>query len=150
MGSGYKNLNIEKLVHKDDQKLFKSNILKSIKNKEIFKFEVRFKNVKNKYRWILANIVPRLSEQGEFIGLLGVGLDITERKEIETKLAESEAQFTEITSVIGDGIFMIDSDLKLKFSNPEFTNLLGYTADELKDKNIHNIIHNHNEGLDSK
>lgn len=150
VGSGYKNLNIEKLVHKDDQKLFKSNILKSIKNKEIFKFEVRFKNVKNKYRWILANIVPRLSEQGEFIGLLGVGLDITERKEIETKLAESEAQFTEITSVIGDGIFMIDSDLKLKFANPEFTNLLGYTADELKDKNIHNIIHNHNEGLDSK
>ena len=45
----------------------------------------------------------------EFIGVLGVGLDITERKEIETRLMESETQFNEITSVIGDGIFMMDA-----------------------------------------
>jgi PAS domain S-box-containing protein len=112
---------------------------------EALSCEIRMKNYEDEYKWILTNIVPRTSDEGKFIGVLGVGLDITERKEIETKLLESETQFTEITSVIGDGIFMIDSEWNLKFANPEFTNLLGYKEEELENKNIHDIIHRHDD-----
>ena len=40
---------------------------------------------------------------------------------------------------------MIDSDFSLKFANPEFSNLLGYSEEELEGVNIHDIIHSHGE-----
>ena len=142
LGDDFKGKTIKNYIHEDDLEFFKDNLKYAIQTKEVFSCEIRLKNQFEQYRWILINVVPRTSSDGEFIGLLGVGLDITERKEIETKLLESETQFTEITSVIGDGIFMIDSDWKLKFANPEFTNLLGYKSIDFEDENVHDIIHN--------
>ena len=136
---------IDKYIHIDDDDYFKYCLIQAIKTKTVSSLEVRLLNYKGEYRWILANIVPRFSEKNEFIGILAVGLDITERKSIENKLLESETQFTEITQVIGDGIFMIDSEYKLKFANPEFYNLLGYCEEELEGKNIHDLIHSHSE-----
>ncbi len=149
VGEGYERIAIQHYIHADDLEFFKDNLRQAISTKEPFKCEIRLKNTHDDYKWIFCNIVPRISANGEFIGVLGVGLDITDRKEIETKLLESETQFTEITSVIGDGIFMIDSNLNLQFANPEFTKLLGYTCEELEGKNIHDIIHNHDENQDS-
>ncbi len=130
---------INDYVHIDDLEYFKYNLITAIKTKKALSCEIRLLRDNSEYRWILTNIVPRFSDKNEFIGVLGVGLDITERKDIETKLLESETQFTEITSVIGDGIFMIDSNFYLKFANPEFSNLLGYSEEELEGKNIHDI-----------
>lgn len=140
---------IKKYMHADDLDYFKHNLVHAIKTRKGFSLELRLLNSDGEYRWIYTNVVPRFSANNEFIGILAVGLDITERKSIESKLLESETQFTEITAVIGDGIFMIDSNYKLKFANPEFYNLLGYTEAELEDKNIHNIIHSHGDNDDS-
>ena len=148
VGEFIEDSKLQDYLHEDDVDFFKYNLRQAIRTKEVLKCEIRLKNKQDEYRWILTNIVPRVSENGKFIGVLGVGLDITERKEIETKLLENETQFTEITSVIGDGIFMIDSDFNLQFANPEFSNLLGYNIEELKGKNIHDIIHNHNSDQD--
>lgn len=136
------NSKMTQVVHSDDLEFFKYNLLNTIKRREPNDCEFRFKDSSGEYRWILTNLVPRFVNN-EFIGILGVGLDITERKEIETKLLESETQFNEITSVIGDGIFMMDIDGILKFANPEFTNLLGYKESEIEELNVHNIINNH-------
>jgi len=138
------SLSMEHFVHPDDLDYFKYNLKQAIKGKQTNNCEIRFKDRDGNYKWILTNIVPRINGS-EFFGVLGVGLDITERKEIETKLFESETQFNEITSVIGDGIFMMDSDGILKFSNPEFSKLLGYTTEELEGKEIHDIIHKHDK-----
>jgi len=149
-GENFETKELPHFIHSDDVDFFKHNLRQVIKTKEVLSCEIRLKNTEGEYKWILTNIVPRISEKGSFIGVLGVGLDITERKQIETKLLESETKFTEITSVIGDGIFMIDSNWNLQFANPEFTKLIGYNSDELNDQNIHNIIHNHGKDQDSK
>ncbi len=149
VGSNYENKSIDQFIHVDDLEFFKYSLRQAIRTKEVINCEVRIKNSDGDYGWILTNIVPRISDVGEFIGILAVGLDITERKEIETKLLESETQFNEITSVIGDGIYMIDDNWNLQYANPEFTKLLGYTFEELKGENIHDIIHNHDESQDS-
>ena len=149
IGTANGNQALQEYVHEDDLDYFKDNLRNVIWKKETHTLEIRLKNSDGEFRWILTNIVPRVSEEGKFIGILGVGLDITDRKEIETRLMESETQFNEITSVIGDGIFMVDSDWKLQFANPEFTKLLGYSQDELEGKPIHNLIHDHGESEDS-
>ncbi len=136
---GKRNL-IDIIVHPDDLKFLKQFFRSIFKSRSKSSAEIRLKNSKDEYRWILMSVVPRILSNDEIIGFLGVGLDITERKLAEKKLLDSEAQFNEITSVVGEGIFLIDSDWNLKFANPEFENLLGYSLEELKDKNIQDIV----------
>ncbi|PID59869.1 MAG: hypothetical protein CR986_04835 [Ignavibacteriae bacterium] len=132
--------NLSSALHPDDYDFFKHNMLSAIKKNKQVSCELRIKNLENEYRWILADIVPRFSSEGKLLGMLGVGSDITDRKEIETKYLESETLLNEITSVVGDGIFLIDDEFKLQFANPEFENLLGYTFDELENKSTLNIL----------
>jgi PAS domain S-box-containing protein len=44
------------------------------------------------HRWLLTSKLPRRNEQGEIIGLLGIGHDITERKRQEAVLNETNRQ----------------------------------------------------------
>jgi len=147
-GDNYDDQTTLELVHSDDLDFFKYNLKQTIRKNQTSKCEIRLKDKNDDFRWILINLVPRFSEN-EFIGILGVGLDITDRKEIETRLLESETQFNEITSVIGDGIFMMDEKGSLKFANPEFKNLLGYTETDFEGMDIHDKIHKHVENQDS-
>ncbi len=133
---------IDIIVHPDDLKFLKQFFKSIFRSKGKSSSEIRLKNSNGQYRWILMSVVPRILSSGEIIGFLGVGIDITERKNTEKKLLESETQFNEITSVVGEGIFLIDNDWNLKFANPEFENILGYSLEELKNKNIESIIHN--------
>ena len=133
---------IDIIVHPDDLKFLKQFFKSIFKSKGKSSAEIRLKNFNGQYKWILMSVVPRILSSGEIIGFLGVGIDITERKNTEKKLLESETQFNEITSVVGEGIFLIDNNWNLKFANPEFENILGYSLEELKDKNIESIIHN--------
>ncbi len=142
------NNNIKEIVHEDDLEFFKKGLIQVFRKKEKFEGEIRLKNKNNEYRWILAQIVPRILSNGNFIGLLGIGIDITERKEAESKLLESEAEFNEITSVVAEGIFLIDKELKLKFANREFSKLLGFKLDEYEGTKILERIYDKNNEND--
>ena len=48
--------------------------------------------------WLLTSKLPRRNEQGEIIGLLGIGHDITERKYQEAMLNETNRQLQEATA----------------------------------------------------
>jgi len=52
-----------------------------------------------------------------------------------------EQQFKLITDVVGEGIFLVDSEGKIIFSNPEANRLLGYHFDEIKGLYIQEVIH---------
>lgn len=59
-------------------------------------------------RWTLTTKVPRRDCQGNVIGLLGVGRDITERKRVEQALIESESRLKTILEKIPTGILIVD------------------------------------------
>jgi diguanylate cyclase (GGDEF)-like protein/PAS domain S-box-containing protein len=59
-------------------------------------------------RWTLTTKVPRRDSQGNVIGLLGVGRDITERKRVEQALIESESRLKTILEKIPTGILIVD------------------------------------------
>ncbi|MEE9431342.1 MAG: PAS domain S-box protein [Melioribacteraceae bacterium] len=128
------------LVHPDDIEFTKYFFKDVLRNKVKSSTEIRLKNSKGEYRWMLVTVVPRLLNNNEMIGFLGVGFDITDRKKAEMQLLESETQFNEITSVVGEGIFVIDEKGYLQFTNPEFKKLLGWNKEELDNKIISNVL----------
>ena len=71
--------------------------------------------------------------------LIGLGIDITELKEAEKALQESEEKYRLIVENANDGIEISQND-KIFFANSCFANMLGYTNEEIKNIPISKIF----------
>ena len=63
------------------------------------------------------------------------------RRDAEEALRASEKLLHDITSALGEGIFVLDCNGHLMFMNAEAENLLGWTENELFGSNMHEIMH---------
>lgn len=94
--------------------------------------EFRFRHKNGSYRWILSQAALFRNEQGKAIRMMGAHLDITERKEMETALQESEAKFRAIFENAVDGILVAGMETKRFYmANKAMCQMLGYSLDEL-------------------
>ncbi len=56
-------------------------------------------------------------------------------------LRKSEKYTRDITAALGEGVYVLNSLGKVTFMNPEAEALLGWSEEELLDKNIHEVAH---------
>ena len=83
----------------------------------------------------------RMDLPGSTSFVLTHGMDVTEQHEAEGELQMVLHQQELILSAVGDGIYGMDLEGKLRFINPAAAKMLGYTAEEMHGKDIHNLIH---------
>lgn len=79
-------------------------------------------------------------DSGEPIALIGVSSDITERKQAEKALLESETRMRSITNSAQDAILMMDSKGEISYWNPAAERIFGYTSAEAIGQNLHSLI----------
>jgi diguanylate cyclase (GGDEF)-like protein/PAS domain S-box-containing protein len=80
----------------------------------------------------LANFFPFRSDTGDIIGLIGAVVDITERKQAELAVRDSEERFRTIFDSVSDGILILDLETAAFLQvNRRGSELFGYTSDEL-------------------
>lgn len=110
----------------DDQYVFTSG--QPQLNKEGF-FIDKF----NKKHWTLNSKVPIRDEEGNIIGLVGVGKDITDRKDEEFRLKLFESVITNATDAVA--VTEIDPNdahnHKIIFVNESYTKMTGYAKEEV-------------------
>lgn len=77
---------------------------------------------------------------GEETYLVGLGIDITERKQAMEALKTSEVKFRAISSTAADAILLMDNDGKITYWNPSAEKLFGYTSNEAIGKDLHILL----------
>lgn len=78
--------------------------------------------------------------KGNPIGFLGITRDITERKQAEERLRESEERFRTLANATQEAIFIHESEQILEV-NQMATQMTGFTAEELTKKKIWDLVH---------
>jgi len=63
-----------------------------------------------------------------------------ERKRIEMDLRKSEEKYRLMVEKLESGLFLIDAQNKINYVNSQMADMLGYTKDDLLNKNIFNFI----------
>ena len=80
-------------------------------------------------RYLEVNIAPIKSFDGVSVSLK----DVTERREAEKALRESEERFRTVTEEALAGVYILQ-DGKFRYVNPALAKIFGYTSDQLVDK----------------
>jgi two-component system, cell cycle sensor histidine kinase and response regulator CckA len=91
-------------------------------------------------RWAHTVKVPYRDRQGQVIGVLGIYEDITDRKQAETALRDSENHFRSLAETIPDALVVYDDLGRVTFINKAFEELYGWSVEELVGKPITNFV----------
>ena len=82
---------------------------------------------------------PIRTEEGEIIGVAVLSHDITERKQTEEALRESEEKYRSVIESSPVGIFIIKNEL-VKYVNPSLFEMTGYTEQEVIGQPLLNFV----------
>ncbi len=83
---------------------------------------------------------PRFNEKGQVIGIVGISHDITDRKQAEYVLQESEQKYRNIIETANEGIMITNPSAVVTFANAKMAEMLGYSIEELLGLNSINLI----------
>lgn len=120
-----------KLVHLDDLHLAMNSFKSILEEKEVAPYELRILCKSGEY--IIGEFTPALlKSNNKSVGVLGIAMDITERKKTELKLIDSENYIRLLFDSSIIGLALASMDGKLIDLNPAFAEIIGRTVDEVK------------------
>ena len=107
----------QKIVHPDDIQSTFETINSAIAVRCSYSLECRLLRADGQWRWVLAQGNPNIGVDNEFMGFVGSSVDITERKQAEEKIKESEAFSRSILESSPDCVKVIDIEGRVTYMN---------------------------------
>ena len=128
------------LIHPDDRESFEDSVAVSAKTLQPWRWEGRFVLASGKLKWLQAASQPELQANGDILwdGLL---MDITEQKQTEATLHESEELFRATFEQAGVAIAQMGVNGQFLRVNPKLCEITGYSREELMNKTLSEITH---------
>jgi PAS domain S-box-containing protein len=79
-------------------------------------------------------------DQGNVVELQGIGRDITERKRFEKALSASEEKYRQIVDTMMEGIWVVDTEIRILLVNHQLAEMLDYSVEEMIGKFAYDFI----------
>ncbi|UCG83112.1 MAG: PAS domain S-box protein, partial [Dehalococcoidia bacterium] len=128
------------LVHQDDIMKATESLAELLQNPgATIHHELRVKNIYGLWRTIEV-VGKNLVDNPAVKGIVANFRDITERKQAEEALQESEAHYRLLAENITDIIATLDLNLQLTYISPSVTNKLGFTVEEAMSKTLEEAL----------
>lgn len=86
----------------------------------------------NRVRWLQWNDQAIFDEGGRVAEYLSVGRDITDKRQIEENLVESERKFRDLASMLPQVIFEVDRSGRIIYVNQPAYSIFGYNPEDLE------------------
>jgi PAS domain S-box-containing protein len=123
----------DKFTHPDDWPLVEQRLVDHYEGRtSLYEAEYRARTKEGSWKWILGHgRVMKRDKKGRPIQAIGTHVDITKLKETEIELRESEEKFRSLVENAPFGLLIVDSDRKIRYFNPQFKTIFGYSKKEL-------------------
>lgn len=119
-------------IHPDDVEGLGGALGQAMAAHTAFSTEARLKRIDGEYRVVRTDAQPRFSPGGEFLGMIGVNVDVTETRRAEKALRDSEERFRVTANSIDQMIWSTQPDGYHDYYNQrwyEFTGVPEGTTD---------------------
>jgi len=130
--------NFVEFVHPDDLKGRIEQFMK-ILGGETQATEYRMLVKNGETRWARTSARP-IIRNGSVVGLQGILVDITDKKETEEALRRSEERYRILVQHAKDAIFVLQGE-RIKFMNPIAVEIMGYTNARIADRPFIDFVH---------
>ena len=135
-----------RLVHPDDLARVQGQIREHLEGKtEIFESVHRMRHCNGEWRWVLSRAKAREDATGRTRRLVGVELDITDRKLYEEALFREKESAQITLQSIGDGVITTDAEGYVEYVNPVAEELTGWRLDDANGRHIDEIFRSFHE-----
>ena len=120
------------LIHPDDAPQHIGAFQRATEEHMSVRAEARVRRADGEWRWVVSHAEPRFSSAGEFLGHVGLSLDITERKQAEKALQSSEEKFRQLAENIREVFWMVDASTnEALYISPAYEQVWGRTCESL-------------------
>ena len=134
------------LVHPDELSRVQAAIRDHVAGKTpIFESQHRMRHATGEWRWVISRAKASVDEQGRLLRLVGVELDITERKLYEDALFREKESAQITLQSIGDGVITTDAKGVIDYVNPVAEALTGWRLEDAQGRAIEEIFRSFHE-----
>ncbi len=130
-----------RMVHPEDLARVSASMRDHIAGKTpMFESVHRLKHTDGEWRWVIGRACARVDDQGRLRRLIGVELDITERKLYEEALFREKESAQITLQSIGDGVITCDAHGRVEYLNPVAEELTGWRLEDSLGRTIDEIF----------
>ncbi len=132
---------MQEIIHPDFQEKLAAQWERMPKGDIPLEYEYRIIHTSGESRWFHQRNTVVKDNTGHIVALEGIVTDITDRKTAEITLKQIEERYRLIAENTGDVIWILNLEsLRFCFVSPSVYNLLGYSADEMMDMTLADIL----------
>ncbi len=135
------------LLHPDDKTVLQSSVNQTIRSGAEYSLEFRINRPDGQVRWVHGAGGFVLDENGEPRKLVGVVMDITEKKQFEEQLKFNEKRFRGIVENVNDIIYMLSKDGFFVYVSPNWKTLLGHHPEDLLGRHLAEFVHPEDQNI---
>jgi diguanylate cyclase (GGDEF)-like protein/PAS domain S-box-containing protein len=129
------------LVHPDDMSRVQGAIRDHVAGKTpTFESVHRMRHRNGEWRWVMSRAQARVDPHGRLLRLVGVELDITERKLYEEALFREKESAQITLQSIGDGVITTNAGSVIDYINPVAEELTGWRLEDAMGRPVEEIF----------
>jgi PAS domain S-box-containing protein len=134
----------QQFIHPDDRARCLELIERAVQERKDCELEYRAVHPDGTLRYIHSISHPVFNAAGDLVEFVGTEMDVTERKQAEAALRESEQRYREVFKYSSECIFLVDVTPEGRFQfvefNPTEERMVGYTTSVVAGRFIEDVI----------